>query len=159
MKRVGELHALSINPACIRFTHNFSKVTLRPNPAFVPKVIKLGFSCMEIEIHAFHPPLSESPGIGDLQHLCSIRALRIYLEKTQGFRWSENLFVCFANPKKSQALSKQQISHWIVEAIKLAYSVKGQILPGNLRAHSTRGMTVSWAVFKGISMEDVCVDF
>ncbi len=43
-----------------------------------------------------------------------------------------------------------------MEAIKLAYSVKGQLLPGNLRAHSTRGMAVSWVVFKGISMEDVC---
>ncbi len=48
MKRVGELHALSINPACIRFTQNFTKVTLRPNPAFVPKVIKPGYSCREI---------------------------------------------------------------------------------------------------------------
>ncbi len=63
-------------------SHNFSKVILSPDPAFVPKVIKPGYSCMEIEIHAFHPPLSESPRIGDLQHLCPIRALRIYLEKT-----------------------------------------------------------------------------
>ncbi len=65
--------------------------------------------------------------------------------------------MCFANPKKGQTLSKQRLSHWIVEAIKLAYSVKGQLLPGNLRAHSTRGMAASWAIFKGISMEDVCV--
>lgn len=50
MKRVGELHALSINPACIRFTQNFSRVILWPNPAFVPKVIKPGYSRMEIDI-------------------------------------------------------------------------------------------------------------
>lgn len=37
-----------------------------------------------------------------------------------------------------------------METIKLAYSVKGQLLPANLRAHSTRGMAASWALFKGI---------
>ncbi len=87
------LYEVGRRVACIRFTKKKSKVILRPNPAFVPKVIKPGYSRMEIEIQAFHPPLSESPRIGDLQHLCPTRALRIYLEKTQVFRQSENLFV------------------------------------------------------------------
>lgn len=43
-----------------------------------------------------------------------------------------------------------------MKAIKLAYSMKGQLFPGNVRAHSTRGMAASWAIFKGISMEEVC---
>ncbi len=40
-----------------------------------------------------------------------------------------------------RTLSKQRLSHWKVEAIQLVYSAKCQLLPVNLRAHSTRGMT------------------
>ena len=29
-------------------------------------------------------------------------------------------------------------------------------MPGSMQAHSTRGMITSWALFKGISAEDVC---
>lgn len=75
--------------------------------------------------------------------------LWIYLDRTQSFRQldilRQSLFCVLQTSKKRQALQKQQLSHWIVEAIKLAYSVKGQLLPGNLRAHSTGGMAVSWA--------------
>ncbi len=74
---------------------------------------------------------------------------------TQVFRRSENVFVCFENPKKCQALSKPRSAIFrsaIVEVIKLACSVKGQLLPGNLRAYSTRGMAISWAVLSSWKM-------
>ncbi|KAL6479143.1 hypothetical protein MHYP_G00125760 [Metynnis hypsauchen] len=53
-------------------------------------------------------------------------------------------------------LSRQRLSHWIVEAIALAYKCKGSQLPEGLRAHSTRGMATSWALFRGVSVLDLC---
>ena len=38
----------------------------------------------------------------------------------------------------------------------MAYSGNGMQPPAGLRAHSTRGMAASWALFKGVSIQDVC---
>ena len=71
-------------------------------------------------------------------------------------RSSDQLFVCFANPVRGKPLSKQRLSHWIVEAISIAYKSKGLALPAGVQAHSTRGMATSWALFRGVSVEDIC---
>lgn len=57
--------------------------------------------------------------------LCSVHALHIYLDHTQSFRRSDQLFVCFGGQQKGKALSKQRIAHWIVDAIFLAYQAEG----------------------------------
>ncbi|KAL0181795.1 hypothetical protein M9458_024201, partial [Cirrhinus mrigala] len=44
-----------------------------------------------------------------------------YLERTQPFRRSEQLFVCYGGQQKGKAASKQRISHWLVDAIQMAY--------------------------------------
>ncbi|KAI2646596.1 hypothetical protein H4Q32_030865 [Labeo rohita] len=43
-----------------------------------------------------------------------------------------------------------------LEAISLAYSSKGLVPPPGLCAHSTRGMSTSWALFKGVTLQDIC---
>ena len=91
-----------------------------------------------------------------LHSLCPVCALRTYINRTQGVHLCDQLFVCFANPAKGKALSKQRLSHWIVEAISVAYSSRGPSLPQGVKAHSTRGMVASWALFKGISVSDIC---
>ncbi len=48
------------------------------------------------------------------------------------------------------------MSHWMVEAISLAYEARGLTSPLGLRAHSTRAVASSQAVLKGSSLEDVC---
>ncbi len=53
--------------------------------------------------------------------LCPIRALHIYVNRTRRFRSSEQLFVCYRDQQKGKAVSKQRLTHWIVEAIALAY--------------------------------------
>lgn len=45
------------------------------------------------------------------------------------FRSSKQLFVCFAGAKKGSPLSKQMLSHWIVEAIYLSYVFQRTRLP------------------------------
>lgn len=55
-KRVSELHALSVHSSCMQFAVGESKVTLRTNPAFVPKVRETLGQNRSVELLAFFPP-------------------------------------------------------------------------------------------------------
>ena len=155
-KRVGDLQALSVHPSCTQFTQDGSKVSLRPNAAYLPKVIPTAYSSMTFELSSFCPPPFASEEQRRLHSLCPVRALRTYIDRTQSVRLCDQLFVCFANPARGKALSRLRLSHWIVEAVSLAYNSKGLPLPQGVRAHSTRGMAASWALFKGVSVSDIC---
>lgn len=155
-KRVSELQALSIHPSCLQLAPGLTKARLRPNPAFVPKVLETSYRCSTVELLAFHPPPFSSETEQRLNTLCPVRALGTYLDRTAGFRKSDQLFVSWASPHKGRPLSRQRLAHWIVEAIALAYSCKGSQAPPGLRAHSTRGVATSWALFRGVSVQDIC---
>ncbi|XP_075948857.1 uncharacterized protein LOC142951249 [Anarhichas minor] len=155
-KRVSDLHALSTRPSCLQFAPGRTKVCMRPNPAFVPKVVEPTYSCPTVELSAFHPPPFSSEEEQRLNTLCPVRALHVYVSRSAGFRKGDQLFVSWASPHKGKPLSRQRLSHWIVEAISLAYSCRGLQPPQGLRAHSTRGMATSWALFKGVSVKDIC---
>ncbi|KAK7889130.1 hypothetical protein WMY93_024690 [Mugilogobius chulae] len=154
-KRVSELQAFSVSPTCMQFAPGLSKVHLRPNPAFMPKV-EPAYSCPTLEIAAFHPPPFSSPEEQQLHSLCPVRALRVYVDRTAGLRKADQLFVSWASSHMGKPVSSQRLSHWIVEAISLAYTCKGIAPPQGLRAHSTRGVATSWALFRGISVQDIC---
>ncbi|XP_049927771.1 uncharacterized protein LOC126407128 [Epinephelus moara] len=155
-KRVSDLQALSTRSVCMQFAPGGSKVCLRPNPAFVPKVVESAYRCPTVELGAFHPPPFETAEDRRLNTLCPVRALRLYVDRTAGFRRSDQLFVSWATPHKGKPLSCQRLSHWIVDAIELAYRCRGLQPPAGLKAHSTRGMATSWALFKGVRVEDIC---
>ncbi len=55
------------------------------------------------------------------------------------------------------ATSKQRISHWVRDAISLACEARNLPSPLSLRAHSTRGVASSQALFRGVPLEDICV--
>ncbi len=152
-KRVSEIHALSVHSACLQFMSVDAGVFLKPNPAFMPKILK---AIIPLELSAFYPPPFASSEQQNLNGLCPVRALRIYTERTREFRESDQLFVSWMKPRTGKPITKQRLSHWIVEAISLAYSSKGLVSPPGLRAHSTRGMSSSWALFKGVTKQDIC---
>ncbi len=54
-------------------------------------------------------------------------------------------------------MSMQRLSHWIVDAIVLAYGSKGVKCPIGVQAHSTRGLVSSWTWANGISIQDICM--
>ena len=151
-KRVSDLHALSVDADCTHFSEG--KVTIKPNPFFVPK--NPGAPCAPVVLREFHPPPFDSPEECRLHSLCPVRALRIYIDRSKPARQSDQLFVSWAARMVGKPITKQRLSHWIVEAIQLAYSTAGKQAPGRLRAHSTRGVAASWALFKGVSVQDLC---
>ncbi len=155
-RQISELQALSVHTSCLQFSPDYGKVMLRPNPVFVPKVSDSAYSCSTLELLAFHPPPFAGEGEKRINSLCPVRALRIYMDRTKGFRKSNQLFISWAPSHKGRALTHQRLSHWMVEAIILVYESHGLQPLERLRAHSTRGMATSWALFKGTSVRDIC---
>ena len=154
-KRVGELHALSVSDTCLRWNTDGSGVTLWPNVAFLPKVLSRSHLNQPIRLASFRPPPGEVKE--KLGLLCPVRALRAYTNATLGIRQgTDQLFVCYGGPNKGYALSKQRLSHWIVDAISHAYGVSGNSMPPGVRAHSTRSLSTSWAALRGVPLEDIC---
>ncbi len=152
VKRVGDLQALSISPACLEFGPNDSKVVLKPRHGYVPKVLSTPFRAQFITLSAL-PPSEEDR---ELSLLCPVRALRIYFERSAPFRRTEQLFVSFGNRTKGHPVTKQRLSKWIVDAVMLAYSSLGLQCPIGVRAHSTRGIASSWAWSSGVSITEIC---
>lgn len=130
---------------------------LWPNPSFLPKVLKPSTINQVIELDVFHPdPLCTGTGLDNFS-LCPIRALRTYIERTRPLRHSHTqLFVCFDKKCTGKPVSKQLLSHWIVDTISQAYSNQNLPIPGDLVAHSTRSMATSSAALKGVGLSDIC---
>ncbi len=89
--------------------------------------------------------------------VCPVRALRIYIDCSASFRLSDQLFVCYGGCARGRAVSKQRLSHWIVDAITAAYTSQGLECPLHIRGHSTRAIASSWAWSRGMSIRDICV--
>ena len=76
-----------------------------------------------------------------------------YVERTAVLGHTEQLFVCFGGGVTGKALSKKRLAGWLCECIAHAYGQAGRVC----RAHSTRAMAVSTALFNGVSVEDICM--
>ncbi|KAI2644452.1 Transposon Ty3-G Gag-Pol polyprotein [Labeo rohita] len=71
-------------------------------------------------------------------------------------RRTEQLFVCFGGQQKGNAVSKQRLAHWVVDAISLSYQNQGEPCPLGVHAHSTRSVASSYALAHGASLADIC---
>ncbi len=56
LKRVGDLQAFSDSETCMDFAPGLVKVTLRPRPGYIPKVLSTSFRSQVVTLHSFHPP-------------------------------------------------------------------------------------------------------
>ena len=148
-KRVSDLEALSTAPECLRFSDDGLTVWLKPNMKFVTK--NLLVPLLPVELKAFRPPDAR------LHCLCPVRALRLYLQRTKDGRASSQLFVSFGPGKRRSAVVRSSLSRWVVDAIALAYEATGARAPERLRAHSARGIAASWAVTRGVPVQEVCM--
>lgn len=155
-KRVSELHALSVSAECFRMGPDKTSVTLRPNPSFLPKVLSTAHVNRPLHLSAYTPPMSVSETGATSGVLCPVRAVDTYVTRTQAFRKSDQLFVCYGERVLGQRLSKQRLSHWIVDTITTAYRLASRPLPSAVVAHSTRGVATSWALLRGVPLTDIC---
>ncbi len=157
LKKVGDLQAFSVSETCMDFAPGLVKVTLRPRPGYIPKVLSTSFRSQVVTLHSFHPPPFASSEDERLHMLCPVRALKLYVDRSKVWRKSPQLLICFGAGRRGLATSKQRISHWVRDAISLAYEARELPSPLSLRAHSTRGVASSQALFRGVPLEDICV--
>lgn len=148
-RRVGELHALSMSPQCLRWGPEYNQVTLWPNPVFQPKVLSDRFVNQTIQLAAFnHEEASQTA-------MCPVRALRQYVLKTASWCTTDQLFVRFGACRKGSPLSKQRLSHWVVDTIVQAYGSADQTVPASIKYHSTRAVAISWAALRS-TLSEIC---
>ncbi len=112
--------------------------------------------CTQGSYHSLQGPGSElasaAPGGGRPSHcftLSCMHTVTVYMDRTQSFRTSEQLFVCYEGQQKGEAVSKQRMAHWIVDAITLAYEAQGVPCPLSMPAHSTPHIVLgigSWCI-------------
>lgn len=101
-------------------------------------------------------PEPVTPAEKALHSLDVQRCLKFYNQRTKDSRKSSQLFVSFSNPRKGFPLSKQGIAHWISSAIQHCHSTAGKPLEGRVRAHSTRAISSSAALFAGVPIWEIC---
>ncbi len=156
LKRVGDLQAFSVSETCMDFAPGLVKVTLRPRPGYIPKVLSTSFRSQVVTLHSFHSPPFASSEDERLHLLCPVRALKLYVDRSKVWRKFPQLLICFGAGRHGLATSKQRIYHWVRDAISLAYEARNLPSPISLRAHSTRGVASSQALFRGVPLEDMC---
>ncbi len=81
-KRVGDLHALSVNTACMQFGPNNCMVRLTPRLSYTPKVLPNPFRAQVITIQAFCSPEPNTDLLSQKHTLCPVRA---YVDRTSQF--------------------------------------------------------------------------
>ncbi len=70
LKRVGDLQAFSVSETCMDFAPGLVKVTLRPRPGYIPKILSTSFRSQVVTLHSFHPPPFASSEDERLHMLC-----------------------------------------------------------------------------------------
>ena len=146
-QRRSSLHALSISPGHIRWERY--GVRLIPVTSFIAKNQTASSGSIEIFIR----PLTEFSSIREDKVWCPVRALKWYIKRTENLRKSSQLFVTAREPHKG--VSRDTLSRWIVSAIKAA-GVKALEEGTTPKAHQTRSISSSWALFTGVGVEDIC---
>lgn len=122
-KRIGEIHALTSN---VSHTENWGGVNIQFDPSFIAKTRVL--SDPSTHQRFLHVP-ALAPSVGDDipdRKLCPVRALRVYLARTQkGRPKGANLFVSWG-PGTKRAVSKVMLSHWIRQVVKDAHAAASE---------------------------------
>lgn len=120
----------------------------------MPK-ISSNYNCITLELIDFHRSPFYSTEEGRLHHLCPVHMLRFYLDKLEhGKRVTYSSFPGrpLANVGPS-LINSYPIGLW--RRLLYAYISKGLQPPEILSAHST-GVLASWALCKGISLQEIC---
>ena len=145
-QRRSTIQALSTAPGHIRWENH--GVRLVPRPSFIAKNQTDSSGAIEV----FLSPLSEFSSVKEDKTWCPVRALKWYLDKTRVFRKDDQLFLISRHP--FSPASRETVSRWIVEAIQAAGS-EALLSENPPKAHDTRSVSTSWALFQGVPLEDI----
>ena len=154
--RRGEVHALSRE----KVAHNpkWKAVQLSPHGDFISKTQLRSSGArtfQSISIPALGPSLS--PDLTEDRSLCPVRAIKIYLSKTESKAKDKKLlFIAYKQGHRGD-IHKNTLSGWIRKLIKFVYNTaSGDVLPlANLSVHEVRAQAASLAFRGNVDIEDL----
>jgi hypothetical protein len=152
-RRVSEIHAVDCRKDWLILSKQ--KAILRTNPLFLPKVASSKNINAKIVLKAFLPNPRNAKHTR-LHSLDVVRALKLYIERTDPIRTSSQLFLSYQEGRQGRPITKDTIARWIKQCILRAYDKKNKDAPVGVKAHSTRSMSTSWAEVYGASAESIC---
>ncbi len=153
--RVSEISALSAQEGFVRIKQDKSKVTLKPFEGFLAKNQTSMEPPREYSIKSLHQHI---PFDDPERFLCPVRAIRIYLERTNRFRGDKRKLFISLCPNYSKEIGVNTISRWIRETIKLSYSSqKSSEIETLFRvsAHEVRAIATSLAAWRNVAIKDI----
>lgn len=130
-------------------------MVLRPTPDFLQKVVSEFHLNQDLVVPSLCPQ-PKNPIERRLHHLDVVRALSSYIQATKEIRKTAALFVIPNGPRLGAKASKAALAKWIRSTIIRTYAVKGKPPPIQVRAHSTRSLSTSWAIRHQASAEQIC---
>ena len=148
--RRSEIHALSVSDSCLRFNRDQSAVILLTDPSFLGK--------NQIPSKGSKPILITALPSDSSSYLpCSIRILKIYLNKRRQRRSNSNSRLFLPLKRGISDLSSKSISTWLCNTMLPAYHSSGEqtLARHSVKAHEVRTMSSSWALFSSASMAEV----
>ena len=154
-KRASELHALSGMSQDIKFHRG--TVSLRFVTGFLLKNQRPGDPSPGVSFQS----LSHSGLSGDDLLNCPVRALKIYLHRTQPHRGSRIRLFLSPNPAYKKDIIKSTVSRWMSVVIRRAYFWSAQNKEGGVapnfpcqavRAHEARAWTTTLAARHSVDM-------
>ena len=108
MKRVGELHALSVCSECYRMDPGRRSISLRPNSSFL--CLSDSYVNIPFILSAYDPPgAAEEPGAPSGM-LCPAWALAVYVERTRAVRTTDQLFFCYGESPGDWVIKAEALS-------------------------------------------------
>ena len=121
-----------------------------PHELFLAKNQSPSFQPTDI----FIPEIKTISSIQEDKLWCPVRALKWYIARTKPLRGVTTQLLITTTQPYSGA-SRDTVSRWIVRTIKTSLPDWPGDSRVTARAHDTRGLTTSWAFFKGVPLSDI----
>ena len=155
-KRRSEIHAWLRKG--VSNLGNWHKVSIVPSLKFIAKnqLAREGSDCVApVIIPALSPTLHED--LKQDRSLCPVRALRYYLDRTDGLRSGQDLLFMSFKKGHTKDIRPSTISSWLKQTITLCYA---QADPSTLdmlkiKAHDVRAFAASKAFYGGVALDQI----
>lgn len=147
-KHVVEMHAPSVDQLCILFSPDNTKVSMRLNPAFIPKTLVMCYLIQLPILIRCLSPLRNSSGCIPYSMSSPICCRFMWPEP----RVIDRVTSCLC-PELNHMWGSH--SHWIVGIIAMGCTSRVLQPSAGLQAHSTKGLATSWSLFKWVSIQEV----
>jgi len=154
-RRRGEIHALTRE--LLMHSESWDEITVNPDVNFIAKTELAKGNSVTREVSLKSLSTFLGPDMEEDMRLCPVRAIRVYLERTDQIRGSRKKLIMSFKKGFNQEISKNTISSYLKRLIQAAYQNAGpeERKVRQIKAHEVRAVSASWAFFSNMAVEDI----